>query len=100
MTTSSALYDKIFRCDGEANMLITKPVSILKNQFEEIELEVNSSNHVVLLKDGRPSMVIMSISEFESLSNDAEDYLDEADLLSEQSSIRLTHDEVFGSLRK
>lgn len=100
MAILMALYDKIFRCDGETNMLITKPISILKNQFEEIELEVNSSNHVVLLKDEHPSMVIMSISEYESLSNDAEGYLDEADLLSEQSSIRLTHDEAFGSLRK
>lgn len=45
-------------------------------------------------------MVIISISEYESLNNHVEGYLDEADLLSEQSSIRLTHDEVFGSLRK
>ncbi len=100
MAILMASYDKIFRCDGETNMLITKPISILKNKFEEIESEVNSSNHVVLLKDGHPSMVIMSISEFESLNNHVEGYLDEADLLSEQSSIRLTHDEVFGSLRK
>jgi hypothetical protein len=45
-------------------------------------------------------MVVMSFDSYESLTDDIEAKLDEADLMAKNDSIRYTHEEVFSSLRE
>lgn len=81
-------------------MLDIRPVSDLRNRFSDIEKAVNANGHVVLTKNGYGSMVVLSIDEYSRLSNSLEVALDEADMLAETSSRRLTHDEAFAGLKK
>ncbi len=81
-------------------MLDIRPVSDLRNRFLDIEKVVKANGHVVLTKNGYGSMVVLSIDEYSRLSNSLEVALDEADMLAEASSKRLTHDEVFAGLKK
>ena len=45
-------------------------------------------------------MVVMSLSEYERLSNYVEKALDEAEVEAKSSSKRLSHEEVFGQYKK
>ena len=81
-------------------MLDIRPVSDLRNKFSDIEKAVQSSGHVVLTKNGYGAMVVMSIEEYSKLISSVELALDEADAAAENDSERLSHSEVFGSLRK
>ena len=81
-------------------MLDIRPVSDLRNKFTEIEKAVQDNGHVVLTKNGYGSMVVLSIEEYSRLTSALELALDEADKQANSSSLRLSHDEVFGNLNK
>jgi prevent-host-death family protein len=76
-----------------------RPVSDLRNHYSAIENQVNSTGPVFLTKNGYGSMVIMNIDQYQTLSGDVEFALDIADEQAVNTSLRLTHSEVFDSLR-
>ncbi len=81
-------------------MIQIRPVSDLRNKFTEIESLVAKKNSPVFLtKNGYGSMVVMSLETYESLTEDIEAKLDEADSQASSNSTRLTHEEIFSDLR-
>ena len=61
-------------------MLNIRPVSDLRNRFSEVEEDVLSKGEPVFLtKNGYGSMVLLSLEQYEELTNDVELALDEAD---------------------
>lgn len=81
-------------------MLETRPVSDLVNKLTEIEEVVETGQPVFLTKNGYGRMVIMSMQAYAKLSGDINAFLAESDYEADQSSVRLTHDQVFSKLRK
>ena len=78
-----------------------RPISDLRNKFSEIEnLVTTKKSPVFLTKNGYGSMVVMSLDLYESLTDNIEAKLDEADLIAKNDSTRYTHEEVFSSLRE
>ena len=78
-----------------------RPVSDLRNKFAEIEtLVAERQAPVFLTKNGYGSMVVMSIDLYDSLTNNIEAKLDEADLQAKTDPTRYTHEEVFSSIRE
>ena len=69
-------------------------------QFSELEKEVKSGQPIFLTKNGYGTMVLLSIEEYSKLTDQVERKLDEADIQAESTDIRLSHEEVFGDLRK
>lgn len=53
-------------------MIQIRPVSDLRNKFPEIETIVNSGNPVYLTKNGYGSMVVLSLEEYASLTDNVE----------------------------
>ncbi|MDD5944698.1 MAG: type II toxin-antitoxin system Phd/YefM family antitoxin [Clostridia bacterium] len=80
-------------------MINIRPISDLRNKFTEIESAVNGGEPVFLTKNGYGSMVLLSLEQYEKLTDNIEMKLDEADRMAEVSDKRLTHDEVFNSVR-
>lgn len=80
-------------------MIQIKPVSDLRNKFPEIEALVKTGNPVYLTKNGYGSMVLLSLEDYSRLTDDIERKLDEADAVSASTESRLTHEEVFQSVR-
>lgn len=80
-------------------MIQIRPVSDLRNKFTDIEKEVQKGEPIFLTKNGYGSMVVLSMEAYSKLSAPEEYIMDVADAAAESSSERLTHDEVFGSLR-
>lgn len=81
-------------------MLQIRPVSDLRNKFSEIEnIVVAGKKPVFLTKNGYGSMVVMSLEMYESLYDNTESSLDEADFEAKTTDVRLTHDEVFAAAR-
>ncbi|MBO4319988.1 MAG: type II toxin-antitoxin system Phd/YefM family antitoxin [Treponema sp.] len=81
-------------------MLQIRPVSDLRNKFAEIENIVSKNRSPVFLtKNGYGSMVVMSLDLYESLTNNIEARLDEADFQAASTDERLTHDDVFSNIR-
>lgn len=81
-------------------MIQIRPVSDLRNKFPEIEKVVNEGAPVYLTKNGYGAMVVMSLEAYSKLTDGVEMALDEADYIAEQSNHRMTHEEVFGNLRR
>lgn len=81
-------------------MLQIRPVSDLRNKFPDIEKIVNGGEPVYLTKNGYGSMVVLSLEMYSRLTDGVEKALDEADRAAEKDSRRLTHDEVFGNVRR
>ena len=81
-------------------MLQIRPVSDLRNKFPDIEKIVNTGEPVYLTKNGYGSMVVLSLEEYSRLTDRVELALDKADKLAKESSVRMSHEEVFGSLRR
>lgn len=77
-----------------------RPVSDLRNKYTEIEASVKEGRPVFLTKNGYGSMVVMSIEEYSRLTDSVEYALDAADAKAQESDERLSHDEVFGRIRK
>ena len=81
-------------------MIQIRPVSDLRNKFTDIEKCVQSGEPVYLTKNGYGSMVVLSIETFSRLVESDDHIMDVADALAASSKERLTHKEVFGSLRR
>ena len=81
-------------------MIQIRPVSDLRNNFSELEKEVKSGQSIFLTKNGYGTMVLLSIEEYSKLTDRVERKLDEADIQAENTDVRLSHEEVFGDLRK
>ena len=80
-------------------MIQIRPVSDLRNKFPEIETIVNSGNPVYLTKNGYGSMVVLSLEEYASLTNNVEMKLDEADRQAAATEERLSHESVVKNVR-
>ena len=81
-------------------MIQIRPVSDLRNKFQEIETLVNEGQPVYLTKNGYGAMVVLSLEKYASLTDNIEMKLDEADKMAESTEERLEHREVFQSLRR
>ncbi len=81
-------------------MINIRPVSDLRNKFTDIENVVNNGEPVFLTKNGYGSMVVMSVEAYSRLTKNVEQALDEADEYAACNSKRLTHEDVFGRLRR
>ena len=81
-------------------MIDIRPVSDLRNKYTEIEAAVNDGHPIFLTKNGYGAMVVMSMEQYSELIDNVEYKLDEADLEAKTSSVRLSHDDVFGEVRK
>ena len=81
-------------------MLQIRPVSDLRNKFPDIEKIVNTGEPVYLTKNGYGAMVVLSLEEYSRLTDQVELALDKADKLAKESTARMSHEEVFGSLRR
>ena len=80
-------------------MLNIRPVSDLRNKYPEIEQLVMGGEEVYLTKNGYGSMVVMSIEQYSRLKDALEMKLDEADYQAENTTERMSHEEVFSKLR-
>ncbi len=80
-------------------MIQIRPVSDLRNKFTDIESIVQTGDPVYLTKNGYGTMVVMSIEAYSRLTEPEEYIMDETDKAADSTSKRLTHEEVFGSLR-
>lgn len=81
-------------------MIQIRPVSDLRNKFPDIERLVNEGEPVYLTKNGYGAMVVLSLDMYSQLTDGVEAALDEADRAATEDSRRMTHEEVFGSLRR
>ena len=81
-------------------MLQIRPVSDLRNKFPDIEKIVNSGEPVYLTKNGYGAMVVLSLEEYSRLTDSVEFELDKADRLATENAERMSHEEVFGNLRR
>lgn len=77
-----------------------KPVSDLRNHYSDIEKTVMEEGPVFLTKNGYGSMVVMSIEQFERINGTVESALDAADRQASTTTVRYSHEDVFGSIRK
>lgn len=80
-------------------MIQIRPVSDLRNKFPEIETIVNGGNPVFLTKNGYGAMVVLSLEEYASLTEDIEMKLDEADKQAAATEERFSHEMVFNHVR-
>ena len=67
-------------------MIQIRPVSDLRNKFTEIESTVKAGSPVYLTKNGYGSMIVMSIETYSRLTESAEDALDIADKVAEETN--------------
>ena len=81
-------------------MLQIRPVSDLRNKFPDIEKIVNAGEPVYLTKNGYGAMVVLSLEEYSRLTDNVELALDRADEMAEETNVRMSHEEVFGNLRR
>lgn len=82
-------------------MMNIRPVSDLRNKFPEIEKEViESGRPIFLTKNGYGTMVLMSIDQYEFMTQDIERKLDEADYLATSTETRYSLDEVIERVKK
>ena len=81
-------------------MINIRPVSDLRNKFTEIEESVKQGQPVYLTKNGYGSMVVLSLEQYASLTDEIEIKLDEADKAAAADSVRYTKEEVFDRVRE
>lgn len=81
-------------------MINIRPVSDLRNKFPEIEEQVRTEGPVFLTKNGYGSLVVLSMEQYSTLTDEIEMKLDEADRAAALSDVRMTHDEVFEKVRE
>ena len=77
-----------------------RPISDLRNRYADVERDVIEGGPVFLTKNGYGSMVVMSVAQFEHINGGVEFALDAADRQAATTSLRYTHEEVFGSIRE
>ncbi|MFI3228471.1 MAG: type II toxin-antitoxin system Phd/YefM family antitoxin [Clostridia bacterium] len=79
-----------------------RPVSDLRNNFTDISKVVHETlEPIFLTKNGYGDMVVMSIEAYENfkLKNEIHFKLKEAEIQSQSTDVRYTHQEVFDNLR-
>ncbi|MEG0126921.1 MAG: type II toxin-antitoxin system prevent-host-death family antitoxin [Clostridia bacterium] len=81
-------------------MINIRPVSDLRNKFTEIERSVKQGKPVYLTKNGYGSMVVLSLEQYASLTDEIEMKLDEADKAAASDCTRYTEEKVFGRVRE
>ncbi len=81
-------------------MITIRPVTDLRYKYPEIEQLVKEEGPVYLTKNGYGSMVLLSIEAYSHLIESTEKALDEADLQAERDPDRLSHKEVFDTIRE
>lgn len=81
-------------------MVQIRPVSDLRNKFTDIESLIQTGEPVYLTKNGYGTMVVLSIDAYSRLTEPDEYIMDVADSAAASTGKRLTHEEVFGSLRR
>ena len=81
-------------------MIQIKPVSDLRNKFPDIERLVKEGEPVYLTKNGYGSMVVLSLDAYSKLTEGVELALDRADREAAENQVRLSHEEVFDTLRR
>ena len=81
-------------------MLQIIPVSDLRNKFPDIEKIVYAGEPVYLTKNGYGAMVVLSLEEYSKLTDSVEVALDKADRFAAENAERMSHEEVFGKLRR
>ena len=77
-----------------------RPISDLRNRYADVERDVIEGGPVFLTQNGYGSMVVMSVEQFEHINGGVEFALDAADRQAATTSLRYTHEEVFGSIRE
>lgn len=80
-------------------MINIRPISDLRNHFTEIEAQVSGGEPVYLTKNGYGSMVVLSIEQYDNLTNSISAKLDEADAMAAATTERYSLDETFERLR-
>ena len=86
-------------------MIHKRSVPDLRNHYTEIETTVKTGEPVFLTKNSYGTMVVMSIESHSKLADMRmatpfeEKMMDDSDHKAEESGVRLTHEEVFGSVR-
>ena len=81
-------------------MINIRPVSDLRNKYPEIEdLVLRENEEVYLTKNGYGAMVVLSLEEYASLTDNIEMKLDEADRQAAGTDERLSHESVFKNAR-
>lgn len=81
-------------------MLNIRPVSDLRNKYPEVEADLLATGEpIILTKNGYGSMVILTLEQFSRLTDEVELKLNEADMVAENSELRLTPEEAFGKAR-
>lgn len=81
-------------------MMHIRPVSDLRSKFPDIEKVVQAGDPVYLTKNGYGTMVVLSIETYSKLVEHEDYIMDVADEVAASTDKRLTHDQVFGKLRK
>ena len=81
-------------------MVQIRPVSDLRNKFTDIEKCVQGGDPVYLTKNGYGTMVVLSLDSYSRLTEPEEYAMDIADTAAESTDVRLTHEQVFSSLRR
>ena len=81
-------------------MVQVRPVSDLRNRFDDIEDIVQTGEPVYLTRNGHGTMVVMSMEAYSRLTEPEEHIMDIADEAAASTDARLTHEEVFSSLRR
>jgi len=84
-------------------MPIIRPVSDLRNNFNEISELCHAGNEPVFItRQGKGDMVVMSHAHYENLSNLIELYrkLDEAEVLDASGDKGISHQEMMKRLRE
>ena len=81
-------------------MIIKASATLRQNYNDIVSLCKETKEPVFLTKNGYGAMVVLSLQEYSSLTDNIERKLDEADLEAKNSSIRLSHKEVFDSINE
>ena len=71
-----------------------RPISDLRTKLHEIEKTIGVGEPVFLTKNGRGTMVVISIEDYYDLVNDIDRKLDEADRMAAETTTRHSLEEV------
>ena len=81
-----------------------RPISDLRTKLHEIEKTISAGEPVFLTKNGRGTMVVISIEDYYDLANDIERKLDEADRVATEIKVRYSlneaHERVMAKLNE
>ena len=76
-----------------------RPVSDLRN-YKSVLDDVSYGSPVYLTKNGYGTMVVLSLEAYSKLTEPEEYIMDVADAAAASTDVRLSHEQVFGELRR